>query len=186
MFCKPTFIAESLEDGCHTILCCVLINVLNKTRLVYKSALFHSVQPMFRNASSNSFVFHVLLFLFNMILRIKLKGALSEPVWLYVLLAAFIRSLFLKSRKQFLWYLKLDNCNLMLLLFPAFAFFCLPFPPFLPSPSSSLWLLLLRSCKMVGISFYVVSSSINVLNKVKHVYKTCTNRFSATRVPICI
>ena len=135
MFCKPTFIAESLEDGCHTILCCVLINVLNKTRLVYKSALFHSVQPMFRNASSNSFVFHILLFLFNMILRIKLKGALSEPVWLYVLFAAFIRSLFLKSRKQFLWYLKLDNCNLMLLFVSCFCIFLSSFSSLPPFPS---------------------------------------------------
>ena len=139
MLCKPTFIAESLEDGWHTILCCVLINVLNKTRLVYKSALFHSVLPMFRNASSNSFVFHILLFLFNMILRIKLKGALSKPVWLYVLFAAFIRSLFLKSRKQFLWYLKLDNCNSMLLFVSRFcSFFVFLFlPSSLPLPHCS-------------------------------------------------
>ena len=57
-----------------------------------------------------------------------------------MLFAAFVCSLLLKSRKQFLWYLKLDNFKLMLLLFPVSAFFfsvflLLPssFPPFLLS-----------------------------------------------------
>ena len=35
-----------------------------------RRVLFHSVLPLSRNASSNSFVFHILLFLFNMIFRI--------------------------------------------------------------------------------------------------------------------
>ena len=39
------------------------------------------------------------------------------------------------------------------------------------SASQLLWL---RSCKMVGIPFCVVSSLINVLNKANRVYKTCT------------
>ena len=50
------------------------INVLNKTRRVYKTictmCAICSVLPLFRNESSNSFVFHILLFLFNMIFRI--------------------------------------------------------------------------------------------------------------------
>ena len=46
--------------------------------------------------------------------------------------------------------------------------------------------LLLRTCKMVGIPFCVLSSSINVLNKTRHVYEMCTNWFSVTCVPICI
>ena len=44
-------------------------------------------------------------------------------------------------------------------------------------------LLLLRSWKMVGIPFCVASSSINVLNKTRRVYKTCTIWFSVTLVP---
>ena len=55
-------------------------------------------------------------------------------------------------------------------------------------------LLLLRSWKMVGIPFCVASSSINVFNKTRRVYKTiCTiciyyvyYLFSATLVPKCI
>ena len=64
----------------------------------------------------------------------------------------FLEIKFLKSRKQFLWYLKLDNFKLMLLLFPVLAFFlssCSSLRPFRPSPLSLPWLLLLRSWKMV-------------------------------------
>ena len=78
----------------------------------------------------------------------------------------------MKSRQQFLWYLKLDNFNSMLLLFPLLEFFLPSFsslPPFFPSPPSLPCLLLLRSCNMVGISFCVVPSSINVLNKTRRV-----------------
>ena len=97
----------------------LLINVLNKVKRVYKTCTtFDSVLPLFQNSSSNSFVFHFLLFLFNVIFRIKLKGTLSELVWSHVFFAAFIYSLVLKSRKQFLWHLKLDNFNSVLLLFP--------------------------------------------------------------------
>ena len=91
--------------------------------------------------------------------------------------------------KKFLCYLKLDNFSSVLLLFPLLTFFLSSFsslPPFLPSPLSLSWILLLRSYKMVVISFCVVSLSSNVLNKTRHVYKTFTNWFSATRVPIFI
>ena len=118
-----------------------LINVLNEENVFTRRVLFDSVLPSFEIASSNSFVFHILLFLFNMIFRIQLKGSLSELVWPHVLFAAFICSLVLKSRNQFLWYLKLDNLNSMLLLFPLLTFFlssfsclCLPFSPF-PYPT---------------------------------------------------
>ena len=58
----------------------------------------------------------------------------------------FLEIKFLKSRKQFLWYLKLDNFKLMLLSFPVLAFFSVfllfpsSFPPFpaLPFLLSSL------------------------------------------------
>ena len=105
-------------------------------------------------------MFHILLFLLNMIFRIELKGALSELVWSHVFFAEFICSLVLNSQKQFLWYLMLDNFNSMLHLFPLLVFFLFSFSfllPFLPSPPSLSWLLLLRFCKMVGISFCVVS-----------------------------
>ena len=84
-------------------------------------------------------------------------------------------SLLLKSRKQFLWYLKLDNFKLMLLLFPVLVFFSVfllfpfSFPPSSPprhSPDFYCWDPA-RWCKMVGISFCVASSSINVLNNTK-------------------
>ena len=91
--------------------------------------------------------------------------------------------------KKFLCYLKLDNFSSVLLLFPLLTFFLSSFsslPPFLPSPLSLSWILLLRSYKMVVISFCVVSLSSNVLNKTRRVYKTFTNLFSATRVPIFI
>ena len=87
------------------------INVLNKSTPFYKGLLFNSVLTLFQNASSNSFVFHILLFLLNMIFRIELKGALSELVWSHVFFAEFICSLVLNSQKQFLWYLMLDNFN---------------------------------------------------------------------------
>ena len=105
-----------------------------------RRVVFDSVLPLFRNTSSNSFVFHFLLSLFNMIFRISLKGALSKRVWSHVFFAAFICILLLKSWKQFLWYLTLYNFNSMLLSFPLLAFFCQPspfplssLPPFLPS-----------------------------------------------------
>ena len=91
--------------------------------------------------------------------------------------------------KKFLCYLKLDNFSSVLLLFPLLTFFLSSFsslPPFLPSPLSLSWILLLRSYKMVVISFCVVSLSSNVLNKTRRVYKTFTNLFSATRVPVFI
>ena len=102
----------------------LLINVLNKVKRVYKTCTtFDSVLPLFQNSSSNSFVFHFLLFLLNVIFRIKLKGTLSELVWSHVFFAAFICSLVLKSRKQFMWYRKLNNFNSVLLLFPLLALF---------------------------------------------------------------
>ena len=91
--------------------------------------------------------------------------------------------------KKFLCYLKLDNFSSVLLLFPLLTFFLSSFsslPPFLPSPLSLSWILLLRSYKLVVISFCVVSLSSNVLNKTRRVYKTFTNLFSATRVPVFI
>ena len=91
--------------------------------------------------------------------------------------------------KKFLCYLKLDNFSSVLLLFPLLTFFLSSFsslPPSLPSPLSLSWILLLRSYKMVFISFCVVSLSSNVLNKTRRVYKAFTNWFSATRVPIFI
>ena len=121
--------------------------------------------------------------------NLAVTGTLSEFAWSHVLFASFICSLLLNSQKWFLWYLKLGNFKLMLLLFPVLLCFLSSFSPlasFLPSPPSLPWLLLLRSCKVVDISFCVVSSSINVLNKTKRVYKTCTSWFSATRAPICI
>ena len=140
VFCKPTFIAEILQDGWHTILLYPRQSMFSVRQDVFTiRVLFDSVLPLFGNTSSNSFLFHILFFLFNMIFRIQLKGALSELVWSHVFFTAFICSLFLKSQKQFLWYLKLDNFNSMLLFFHLLAAFLSSFtslPPFLPSPPS--------------------------------------------------
>ena len=80
----------------------------------------------------------------------------------------FLDIKFLKSRKQFLWYLKSDNFKLMLILFPVLAFFpssCSSLPPFLPSPLSLPWILLLRSYKMVDPRQSVSSIRQNVFTR---------------------
>ena len=73
--------------------------------------------------------------------NLTVRGALSEFVWSHVFFAGFICSLLLESRIQFLCYLKLGNFKLMLLLFPALAFFLSSFSslPLLHSPGFYCW-----------------------------------------------